>query len=105
VLTSGGGGANLSMSGVDTYLDMEGEKLRAAQKETTAKREEIMGILDAMEDKRCARLLVYRYISEFPPSWEDIADWMKRDRKTVRRWHDAALLTIEIPENNFENAP
>ena len=96
-----GGGENLSMTGVDAYLDLEDEHLRDARANTAAKREEIMGILNDMQDKNFARLLVYRYICEFPPSWEAIAEIMCASRASVLRWHDGALIALmgKIPES------
>jgi DNA-directed RNA polymerase specialized sigma24 family protein len=85
---------NHSMASVDAYLDMEAEKLREAREKTEAKRDEIMAVLNAMEDKLFARLLVYRYICEFPPSWEEIAHVMGGSVSTVKRWHEGGLIEI-----------
>lgn len=95
------GGNNLSMTGVDVYIDLEDDKLRKAREKTSAKREEIMGVLNAMQNKIFARLLVYRYICEFPPSWETIANVMCASVASVKRWHEGGLIEImgKTPES------
>jgi len=100
-----GGGENLSMSGVDAYLDIEDERLREARAKTGTVRQDIVDVLDAMENKQYARLLLYRYICEYAPSWEAIAEMMGRERRTVCRWHDEALALITIPKKYLENVP
>ena len=105
IIPHGGCGENLSMSGVDAYLDIEDERLREAKGKTEAVRADIVKMLEAMENKRFARVLLYRYICEYAPSWEAIAEMMGRERRTVCRWHDDALALIEIPKKYLENVP
>lgn len=57
---------------------------------------EILDCISALKNPEYERLLIYRYIDWL--NWQDIADKMFYSKATIRRWHDLAMVEIEVPE-------
>ena len=57
---------------------------------------EILDCISAIGNSEYERLLIYRYIDWL--NWQDIADKMFYSKATIRRWHDLAMVEIEVPE-------
>jgi DNA-directed RNA polymerase specialized sigma24 family protein len=58
-------------------------------------KKEVLQAIEQIEDKDYRLILVHRYIDWL--SWRQIADRMFFSSATIRRWHDKALLQIELP--------
>jgi len=74
-------------------LDYEIEIKEMKRKLPGYKKEAIQAI-EEIEDQNYQLILVYRYIDWL--SWRQIAERMFFSSATIRRWHDKALLEIEI---------
>ena len=74
-------------------LDYEIEIKEMKRKLPGYKKEAIQAI-EQIEDQNYQLILVYRYIDWL--SWRQIAERMFFSSATIRRWHDKALLEIEI---------
>lgn len=61
-------------------------------------KKETLQAIEQIEDKDYRLILVHRYIDWL--SWRQIADRMFFSSATVRRWHDKALLQIELIYKN-----
>ncbi|MFH5881207.1 hypothetical protein [Liberiplasma polymorphum] len=59
---------------------------------------EIIGVINRLDDSRCKRLLIYRYIDWL--SWDNIAKNLVYSSSTVRRWHEKALSQIALSEKD-----
>jgi hypothetical protein len=57
-------------------------------------KKEVLQAIEQIEDKDYRLILVHRYIDWL--SWRQIADRMFFSSATIRRWHDKALLQIEL---------
>jgi len=62
-----------------------------------AKREEIKGVIEQLENKDERMLLLYRYVQGM--KWEDIGEQLHAGRTTLHRWHKQALSKIKVPES------
>lgn len=60
-------------------------------------KEQIRTVIDTVENTDERMVLRYRYIHNY--TWERIADELKADARTVRRWHGQALNDVVVPEN------
>lgn len=58
---------------------------------------QIRSVIEAVTDPNERMVLRYRYIHNM--TWDQIGDELHADARTVRRWHGAALLHVELPEN------
>ncbi|MGE4320628.1 MAG: hypothetical protein AB7E61_04155 [Acholeplasmataceae bacterium] len=56
---------------------------------------EIISAIAKLEDELQRRVMIFRYIDWL--SWADIAERMYYSVATIRRWHDKALLEINVP--------
>lgn len=74
-------------------LDYEIEIKEMKRKLPGYKKEAIQAI-EEIEDQNYQLILVYRYIDWL--SWRQIAERMFFSSATIRRWHDKALLELEI---------
>jgi len=74
-------------------LDYEIEIKEMKRKLPGYKKEAIQAI-EQIEDQNYQLILVYRYIDWL--SWRQIAERMFFSSATIRRWHDKALMEIEI---------
>ena len=65
---------------------------------------EIIGVINKIDDSKCKRLLIYRYIDWL--SWDTIAKNLVYSSSTVRRWHEKALSQILFQKktrlNNYD---
>lgn len=59
---------------------------------------EIIDVINRLDDSRCKRLLIYRYIDWL--SWDNIAKNLVYSSSTVRRWHEKALSLITFSEKD-----
>jgi DNA-directed RNA polymerase specialized sigma subunit len=59
---------------------------------------EIIGVINRLDDSKCKRLLIYRYIDWL--SWDNIAKNLVYSPSTVRRWHEKALSQIVLSEKD-----
>jgi len=59
---------------------------------------EIIGVINKIDDSKCKRLLIYRYIDWL--SWDTIAKNLVYSSSTVRRWHEKALSQISFSEKD-----
>lgn len=59
---------------------------------------EIIDVINRLDDSRCKRLLIYRYIDWL--SWDNIAKNLVYSSSTVRRWHEKALSQIAFSEKD-----
>jgi DNA-directed RNA polymerase specialized sigma subunit len=59
---------------------------------------EIIGVINRLDDSKCKRLLIYRYIDWL--SWDNIAKNLVYSSSTVRRWHEKALSQIALSEKD-----
>ena len=66
---------------IDTYVDLKAQ---------------IHTVLKQVENPDQLMVLRYRYIHNY--TWEQIAEELFADRRTVIRWHDAALKQLSLPE-------
>jgi len=67
---------------IDLYVDLK---------------EEIRGVIKAVENTDEQLVLTYRYIHNY--TWERIGCELHADSRTIRRWHSKALAHVVIPEN------
>lgn len=72
------------------------EQVNRELAELDAKREEIKGVIEQLENKDERMLLLYRYVQGM--KWEDIGEQLHAGRTTLHRWHKQALSKIKVPE-------
>ena len=60
-------------------------------------RNQIDETIKTVDNEKYQMLLLYRYIEN--RTWENIGDQLGIDRSTVKRWHQAALQSVVMPEN------
>lgn len=60
-------------------------------------RNQIDETIKTVDNENYQMLLLYRYIEN--RTWENIGDQLGIDRSTVKRWHQAALQSVVMPEN------
>ena len=58
---------------------------------------QIRTVIAAVENKDEQLVLRYKYLHY--DTWEKIAEIMRADSRTVRRWHDDALKHVKIPDD------
>ncbi len=63
-------------------------------------KEQIRTSISTVEDPDERMVLRYRYVNGF--TWEQIGAEMHVDGRTARRWHEAALLHVSLPEEPIE---
>lgn len=81
-------------SAVTKIIDLE-HKIDSEIDELIKTREEITAVLRKVESERYRTLLEMRYISNSNMTWEQIAEKMNREVRTVHRWHGNSLKIIE----------
>lgn len=59
---------------------------------------EIIGVINKIDDSKCKRLLIYRYIDWL--SWDTIAKNLVYSPSTVRRWHEKALSQVSFSKKD-----
>lgn len=98
----GGGGGSRKPGGlekilcqIDTY-ERDREKMEQI-------RDEVYDAICMLEDKRYQTALIRYYING--QEWQDIADRMEVDRRTVTRWHGRALQELEKILEMSHNVP
>ena len=98
----GGGGGSRKPGGlekilcqIDTY-ERDREKMEQI-------RDEVYDAICMLEDKRYQTALIRYYITG--QEWQDIADRMEVDRRTVTRWHGRALQELEKIFEMSHNVP
>lgn len=79
---------------LEKVWDMEETALRA-QATLVKLKEQIEQIISCVKKPELQAVLRYRYIHNY--SWPMIADIIKVDESTVRRWHKKALAAILLP--------
>ena len=67
---------------IDLYVDLKAQ---------------IHSVLKQVTNPDYLMVLRYRYIHNY--SWDQIAEELMADRRTVIRWHDISLSWLSIPEN------
>lgn len=60
-------------------------------------KEQMQSVIFAVEDPGERLVLEYRYL--YGMSWEEIADELCANTRTVRRWHEEALKHVVVPKN------
>ena len=60
-------------------------------------KEQIRSVIDEVTDPNERMVLCYRYIHNM--TWEQIGIILHADSRTMRRWHEKALLHVTLPEN------
>lgn len=63
----------------------------------SALRVQIRDVIDTVKNPNERLVLSYRYMQEM--KWEQIAQEMSADAKTIRRWHGDALSHVVMPKN------
>ena len=63
----------------------------------SALRVQIRDVIDTVKNPNERLVLNYRYMQEM--KWEQIAQEMSADAKTIRRWHGDALSHVVMPKN------
>lgn len=63
-------------------------------------KEQIRSVIDQAENTDEQLVLRYRYVHNW--TWKRIGDVLHADARTVRRWHDDALLHVTMPENPIQ---
>ncbi len=58
---------------------------------------ELIEFVSLIENKDERLVVHYRYVDNL--SFQEIGDILSADRHTVRRWHDRALASIQLPAN------
>lgn len=58
---------------------------------------QIRDVIDTVKNPNERLVLSYRYMQEM--KWEQIAQEMSADAKTIRRWHGDALSHVVMPKN------
>ena len=88
---------------LEKLWDME-EKALCEQAVLVRLKEQISQVISQVERPEQQTVLCYRYIHNY--TWPRIADIVKADESTVRRWHNRAISRIVLPENaiNLKNA-
>ena len=71
-------------------------EVRAEISRLIALREEMRKVIDALPERKEQLVLRFRYLHAM--KWEDVAVELDVDVRTARRWHDAALEHVRIPE-------
>lgn len=62
-----------------------------------ALKNQIWEVISKVEKPEYRTVLQYRYIHNY--TWTHIADIVKADESTVRRWHNKAISVVALPEN------
>ena len=73
------------------------EKQAEALEKLLSFKEELLGVINAVENKDERLVLHYRYILN--KTWVEIGDVLGWDERTIRRIHGKALAHVVIPEN------
>ncbi|MCR5137972.1 MAG: DUF1492 domain-containing protein [Oscillospiraceae bacterium] len=81
---------------IEKLIDME-HKIDAEIDLLVDLRKQIHGVIDQLEDPNSKMVLRCRYIHNM--SFAQIGDQLYVDKRTVMRWHDAALAQVKVPEN------
>jgi len=89
------GGLEKILCQIDTY-ERDREKMEQI-------RDEVYYAICKLEDKRYQTALIRYYITG--QEWQDIADRMEVDRRTVTRWHGRALQELEKIFEMSHNVP
>jgi DNA-directed RNA polymerase specialized sigma24 family protein len=84
---------------VETIVDLE-EKIDREIDLLVELKEQIRTAISTVEDPDERMVLRYRYVNGF--TWEQIGAEMHVDGRTARRWHEAALLHVSLPEEPIE---
>ena len=88
----GGGGGSRKPGGLEEILcQIETYERDRAKMEQI--RDEVYAAICMLEDKRYQTALIRYYITG--QEWQDIADRMYCDRRTITRWHGRALQELE----------
>ena len=72
------------------------EKINAEIDRLVALKEQMRGVIDTVRDKDEQMVLRYRYIHNM--TWEQIGIELNADARTIRRWHNEAILHVELPD-------
>lgn len=95
----GGGGGSRKPGGLEKFAASI-ETYEAKRAETERIRDEVYEAICGLNDQRYQTALIRYYI--IGQDWIDVAETIKKDRRTIERWHGRAL--IELEKNIFQNA-
>ena len=88
------------MKGLFKLMELE-ETIRQEIAQYTETCIDIRNLIASVDNSRYRAVLHYRYLNKM--TWEDIADKMRVNQSSVRRWHEEAINQIEIPPmSSFE---
>ena len=73
------------------------EKITGEIEQLMALKEQMRTVIDALPSVDEQMVVRYRYVHG--KTWEEIGDELHSAPSSVRRWHNAALLHIVLPEN------
>lgn len=79
----------------DRVIELE-KRVNARVREMVRQKQAAMDAIRAVSDPRWAEVLELYYIDGY--TWEQIAEIVCRDVRTVQRWHGDGLLMIKVPE-------
>ena len=88
----GGGSGSRKPGGLEKYLSQI-EAYEKDREEMERVRDEVYEALCRLSDQRHQTALIRYYITG--PEWQDIADKMYCDRRTITRWHGRAMQELE----------
>lgn len=97
--SKGGGGGSRKPGGFEKVM-AQIETYEHERSEIERIRDEVYDAICTLADKRWQTALIRFYITT--QEWQDIADRMGVDRRTVTRWHGRALMELE---KNFLKCP
>lgn len=78
---------------IGKLIDIQ-EEIKVLQIRLYALRDELIGVIEALDNEDYKTLLVLRYLNCL--SWEDIADKLYVSVSTVKRWHKNSLNLLKI---------
>lgn len=92
----GGGGGSRKPGGLERYIAAIA-KYESDRDELEAIRDEVYDAICTLPNKQYQAALIRFYITG--QEWQDIADRMRVDRRTVTRWHGRALAELSATKD------
>ena len=82
---------------ITKIIDLENE-INADIDLLVSLKKEVIIVIDSVSNMDERMVLKLRYIHNY--TWSKIADELKADERTVRRWHDMALAHLVVPKKS-----
>ncbi len=81
---------------LEKIVDLE-ETINSEIETLVCLKKQIRTVIEAVPNTDERLVLRYRYIHNC--TWEQIGNELNADARTVRRWHNEALLKVKVPQN------